>query len=71
MIGNTSIVPKPYGPVINGQCAFEKAFIDAAIKIEEDADLRNRLATNGLKYAIATFDIEKIADEFEAIILSV
>ena len=24
-----SIVPKPYGPVVNGKCAFEKAFEDA------------------------------------------
>lgn len=29
VIGENSIVPKPYGPVINGKCAFEKAFEDA------------------------------------------
>ncbi|MDH5327915.1 MAG: protein-arginine deiminase family protein [Gammaproteobacteria bacterium] len=29
VIDNTSIVPKPYGPVIEGLCAFEQAFRDA------------------------------------------
>ncbi|MGV2874181.1 protein-arginine deiminase family protein [Colwellia sp. E150_009] len=29
VVGNSSIVPKPYGPIINGECAFEKAFKDA------------------------------------------
>ena len=29
VIGNTSLVPKPHGPVIDGQCAFEKAFREA------------------------------------------
>jgi protein-arginine deiminase len=26
VIGNVSLVPKPYGPIINGECAFEAAF---------------------------------------------
>ena len=26
VVGNASLVPKPYGPVVNGKCAFEAAF---------------------------------------------
>lgn len=29
VVGNTSIVPKPHGPIVDGECAFEKAFKDA------------------------------------------
>ncbi|KQP12066.1 protein-arginine deiminase family protein [Pseudorhodoferax sp. Leaf265] len=29
VVGTTSIVPKPYGPVVDGECAFEKAFKSA------------------------------------------
>ncbi len=29
VVGNTSIVPKPHGPIIDGECAFEKSFKDA------------------------------------------
>ena len=29
VIGKSSIVPKPYGPIINGECAFEKAMKEA------------------------------------------
>jgi protein-arginine deiminase len=29
VINNTSIVPKPHGPVIDGECVFEKAFQEA------------------------------------------
>ena len=29
VLGETSIVPKPKGPIINGQCAFEQAFEQA------------------------------------------
>lgn len=29
VIGNLSLVPKPHGPIIDGECAFERAFKDA------------------------------------------
>jgi len=44
------------------------AFIDAAEKLINDKELRSSLASNGLKYARKTFDIEKITDRFESII---
>jgi colanic acid biosynthesis glycosyl transferase WcaI len=46
----------------------ETAFINAAIKLANDDDLRRRFAINGLKYARETFDIKKITQQFEAII---
>ena len=40
VIGNTSFVPRPHGPAINGECAFERAFKDAVpdrdVKFIED-----------------------------------
>jgi colanic acid biosynthesis glycosyl transferase WcaI len=48
----------------------ETGFINAAIKLSNDTDLRKRLAENGLKYAQETFDIKKITNKFETIILS-
>ncbi len=29
VLGENSIVPKPFGPLINGKCAFEKSFEEA------------------------------------------
>jgi len=29
VINNVSIVPKPHGPIVGGECVFEKAFKDA------------------------------------------
>jgi glycosyltransferase involved in cell wall biosynthesis len=46
----------------------ETAFINAAIKLISDDELRSSLASNGLKYARKTFNIEKITDRFEEII---
>ena len=46
----------------------EIGFINAAIKLMTDKDLRNRYAVNGHHYALKNFDIDKIADKFEAII---
>ncbi len=46
----------------------EMAFINAAIKLISDDELRSSLASNGLKYARKTFNIEKITDRFEKII---
>lgn len=46
----------------------ETAFINAAIKLINDDKLRASLASNGLKYAQKTFNIEKITDRFEEII---
>ncbi|MEA1945801.1 MAG: glycosyltransferase family 4 protein [Thermodesulfobacteriota bacterium] len=45
-------------------------FVDAAMKLFDDSELRSFLATNGRKYAEETFDIEKITDWFEKIIHS-
>jgi glycosyltransferase involved in cell wall biosynthesis len=46
----------------------ETGFINAAIKLMTHKDLRNRYAVNGRDYALKTFNIDKIADKFEAII---
>ena len=46
----------------------ETAFINAAIKLINDDKLRASLASNGLRYAQKTFNIEKITDRFEEII---
>ena len=45
------------------------AFIDAAEKLINDSELRSSLASNGLRYARDMFDIEKITDKFEEVIL--
>lgn len=44
------------------------AFVRAADVLRQDEDLRQRLGRNGRTYAEAHFDIEKITDQFEAII---
>jgi glycosyltransferase involved in cell wall biosynthesis len=44
-------------------------WIDAARKLADDAELRNRLGARARQYAEATFDIEKIADRFEAVLI--
>jgi len=44
------------------------AFVKAARTLYEDAALREKMAAKGRAYAEAHFDIEKIADKFEAII---
>ena len=44
------------------------AFVEAARILYKDAALREKMATKGRAYAEAHFDIEKIADKFEAII---
>ncbi len=46
----------------------EIGFINAAIKLMSNKDLRSRYAINGYDYAVKTFDIDRIADKFEAII---
>jgi len=46
-----------------------EAFIDAAEKLINNAELRSSLALNGLRYARDMFDIEKITDKFEEVIL--
>ncbi len=46
----------------------ETAFINAAIKLISDDKLRSSLASNGLKYARKTFNIEKITNKFEEIV---
>lgn len=48
----------------------EIGFIDAAISLMKDKNLRRYYALNGLEYARNTFEIEKITDKFEAIIHS-
>ncbi|QCQ20843.1 glycosyltransferase family 4 protein [Desulfoglaeba alkanexedens] len=45
-----------------------EAFIDGARRLWRDADLRQKMAANGRRYAEKTFDIERIADRFEGII---
>ena len=42
-------------------------FLKAAERLRNDERLRARLAANGWRYAMKTFDIEKITDRFEAI----
>ena len=44
-------------------------FVDAAMTLMNDQGLRNSLAENGRAYAVATFDIDKITDRFEEIIM--
>ncbi len=44
------------------------AFVRAADVLRQDKDLRQRLGRNGRTYAETHFDIEKITDQFEAII---
>ena len=44
------------------------AFIRAANKLRQDKDLRKRLGGNGRAYAETHFNIEKITDQFEAIL---
>jgi glycosyltransferase involved in cell wall biosynthesis len=46
----------------------EMGFINAALQLMDNKELRNRYAINGHDYAIKTFDIDKITDKFEAII---
>ena len=48
----------------------ESAYIEAAMRLIEDAELRKTFAANGLAYAQENFDIEKITDKFEKIILN-
>ena len=45
-------------------------FTNCAKKLFQDTDLRTTLASNGRQYAVNTFDIHKITDQFEKIILS-
>ncbi|HEY1160731.1 MAG TPA: glycosyltransferase family 4 protein [Terracidiphilus sp.] len=44
-------------------------WVEAARKLAEDADLRASLGARARQYAEATFDIEKIADRFEAVLI--
>lgn len=44
-------------------------FLSAADSLLNDGDLRNKMAKNGRAYAEKTFDIEKITDKFEKIII--
>lgn len=46
-------------------------FLDCADQLRTSAQLRATLAGNGLRHACETFDIERIADRFEAAIASV
>lgn len=46
------------------------AFLNAAARLGNDAALRKTLAVNGIEYALAMFDIEKITDRFEGIFKS-
>jgi glycosyltransferase involved in cell wall biosynthesis len=43
------------------------AFLNAAETLANDAGLREDLAANGLSYALTTFDIERITDQFVGI----
>ncbi len=43
-------------------------FLAAAGELLGDEDLRGRLGTDARAYAEATFDLERIADEFERIL---
>ncbi|MCP4418168.1 MAG: glycosyltransferase family 4 protein [Chloroflexi bacterium] len=49
----------------------EVAFVQAADQLRQDDNLRERLGRNGRFYAETHFDIEKISDQFEAIIKQV
>ncbi len=46
-------------------------FLDCAEQLRSSAPLRAKLAGNGLRHACETFDIERIADRFEAAIARV
>ncbi len=48
-----------------------KGFVEAAHKLFQDDGLRRQLANNGRIYAEKNFNIEKITDQFEKIILNV
>lgn len=45
-------------------------FVEAAVRLEKDANLRRYFAGNGRAYAERTFDIQRIADRFEKIIVN-
>jgi len=47
----------------------ENAFIQAAGRLSFDKALREKMAGNGRSYADSTFDIEKITDRFEDVIM--
>ena len=48
----------------------EAGFIAAAQRLRDDAALRATLGSNGRNYAERTFDIQRIADQFEAILVN-
>jgi protein-arginine deiminase len=39
VIGKTSIVPKPYGPIIDGECIFEKAIRESLRALDRDYEV--------------------------------
>lgn len=43
------------------------AFLDAARRLQQAPDLRRALGTNARRYAVDTFNLERIADRFEAL----
>lgn len=45
------------------------AFVKAAKQLFKDANLRTKYGRNALRYARSSFDIKKIADQFEQVIL--
>jgi glycosyltransferase involved in cell wall biosynthesis len=48
--------------------ADDTGFLSAAVKLHGDAGLRAELGANGRRYAEETFDLMKIADQFEAVL---
>jgi glycosyltransferase involved in cell wall biosynthesis len=48
----------------------EDMFVESALRLARDADLRERLGRSGRDYAELNFDIDRIASEFESLMLS-